>query len=101
MLLLKNIPESPERKVVKEENLTLLEKVGKKRCEVLHKWDEIQALERVMKTTFVHTGILQITESKIKSLEVRKSFISVSAMSSCWKTLANRPSNLTVNGGKI
>ncbi|CAN0500887.1 unnamed protein product [Rangifer tarandus platyrhynchus] len=65
----RNRAESPERKAVKEENLTLLEKVGKKRCEVLHKWDEIQALERVMKTTFVHTGILQITESKIKSLE--------------------------------
>ncbi|XP_020726727.2 uncharacterized protein C6orf118 homolog isoform X1 [Odocoileus virginianus] len=65
----RNRAESPERKIVKEENLTLLEKVGKKRCEVLHKWDEIQALEREMKTTFVHTGILQITESKIKSLE--------------------------------
>ncbi|XP_006067124.3 uncharacterized protein C6orf118 homolog isoform X3 [Bubalus bubalis] len=61
--------ESPEKKVVKEENLTLIEKVEKKRCEVLHKWDEIQALERLIKTSFVHTGILQITESKIKSLE--------------------------------
>ncbi|XP_069455417.1 uncharacterized protein C6orf118 homolog isoform X1 [Ovis canadensis] len=61
--------ESPEKKVMKEENLTLIEKVEKKRCEVLHKWDEIQALERLIKTGFVHTGILQITESKIKSLE--------------------------------
>ncbi|XP_040095097.1 uncharacterized protein C6orf118 homolog isoform X2 [Oryx dammah] len=61
--------ESPEKKVMKEENLTLIEKVEKKRCEILHKWDEIQALERLIKTGFVHTGILQITESKIKSLE--------------------------------
>lgn len=59
---------------MKEENLTLIEKVEKKRCEVLHKWDEIQALERLIKTSFVHTGILQITESKIKSLEVCKLF---------------------------
>ncbi|XP_019823229.2 uncharacterized protein C6orf118 homolog isoform X2 [Bos indicus] len=65
----RNRAESPEKKVVKEENLTLIEKVEKKRCEVLHKWDEIQALERLIKTSFVHTGILQITESKIKSLE--------------------------------
>ncbi|XP_055289361.1 uncharacterized protein C6orf118 homolog isoform X2 [Moschus berezovskii] len=65
----RNQAESPEKKVLKEEDLTLIEKVEKKRCEVLHKWDEIQALERVIKTSFVHTGILQITESKIKSLE--------------------------------
>ncbi|NIG57917.1 hypothetical protein BU61_277 [Pontoporia blainvillei] len=61
--------ESPEKNVTKEERLTLIEKVEKKRCEVLTRWDEIQALEREMKTTLVHTGILHITENKIKSLE--------------------------------
>ncbi|XP_065745244.1 uncharacterized protein C6orf118 homolog [Phocoena phocoena] len=61
--------ESPEKNVMKEERLTLIEKVEKKRCEVLNKWDEIQALEREIKTTLVHTGILHITENKIKSLE--------------------------------
>lgn len=60
---------------MKEEHLTLIEKVEKKRCEVLNKWDEIQALEREIKTTLVHTGILHITENKIKSLEVCKLFI--------------------------
>lgn len=75
---------------MKEENLTLIEKVEKKRCEVLHKWDEIQALERLIKTSFVHTGILQITETKIKSLEVCKLFFfSMSTLLFCWKTLAN------------
>ena len=68
---------------MKEENRTLTEKVEKKRCEVLHKWDEIQALERLIKTGFVHTGILQITESKIKSLEVCKLFFSVSILLFC------------------
>eukprot|EP00069_Balaena_mysticetus_P018093 bmy_02195T0 len=61
--------ESPEKNVMKEERLTLIEKVEKKRCEVLNKWDEIQALEREIKTTLVHTGILHITENKIQSLE--------------------------------
>ncbi|XP_057596251.1 uncharacterized protein C6orf118 homolog [Hippopotamus amphibius kiboko] len=65
----KNRSESPEKNVMKEEHLTLIEKVEKKRCEVLKKWDEIQALEREIKTTLVHTGILHITENKIKSLE--------------------------------
>ncbi|XP_058939411.1 uncharacterized protein C6orf118 homolog [Kogia breviceps] len=61
--------ESPEKNVMKEERLTLIEKVEKKRCEVLNKWDEIQALEREIKTTLVHTGILRITENKIQSVE--------------------------------
>lgn len=58
-----------------EENLTLIEKVEKTRCEILNKWDEIQALEREIKTTLVHTGISHITENKIKSIEVGNLFI--------------------------
>lgn len=53
-----------------EEHLTLTGQVERKRCEVLQKLDEIQALEREMKTTLVHTGVLQITESRAKSIEV-------------------------------
>lgn len=64
----KNRPE-PSEKNADKEPLTLIEKVERKRCEILNKWDEIQALERQMKTTLVHTGILCITENKIKSLE--------------------------------
>uniref|UniRef100_A0A8D1JMT0 Translin-associated factor X-interacting protein 1 N-terminal domain-containing protein n=1 Tax=Sus scrofa TaxID=9823 RepID=A0A8D1JMT0_PIG len=73
-LLFKNIPE-PSEKNADKEPLTLIEKVERKRCEILNKWDEIQALERQMKTTLVHTGILCITENKIKSLEVCGRFI--------------------------
>ncbi|XP_070374917.1 uncharacterized protein C6orf118 homolog isoform X2 [Equus asinus] len=61
--------ESSKKKVMDEENLTLIEKVEKMRCEILNKWDEIQALEREIKTTLVHTGISHITENKIKSIE--------------------------------
>nr|XP_014713863.1 uncharacterized protein C6orf118 homolog [Equus asinus] len=61
--------ESSKKKVMDEENLTLIEKVEKTRCEILNKWDEIQALEREIKTTLVHTGISHITENKIKSIE--------------------------------
>ncbi|XP_058390269.1 uncharacterized protein C6orf118 homolog [Diceros bicornis minor] len=61
--------ESSEKNVTDEEHLTLIEKVEKKRCEILNKWDEIQALEREIKTTLVHTGISRITEDRIKSIE--------------------------------
>ncbi|KAB1275351.1 Uncharacterized protein Cadr_000010607 [Camelus dromedarius] len=61
--------ESSEKNVPGEEHLTPIEKVEKRRCEILNKWDEIQALEREMKATLVHTGISHITENKIKSLE--------------------------------
>lgn len=53
-----------------EKHLTLIEKVEKKRCEILNEWDKLQALEREIKTTLVHTGILHITENRIKSIEV-------------------------------
>nr|KAF6340998.1 hypothetical protein mMyoMyo1_001884 [Myotis myotis] len=62
--------ESSEKHVSKEEeHLTLSDQVERKRCEVLQKLDEIQALEREMKTTLVHTRVLQITESRVKSIE--------------------------------
>ena len=61
----------------KEEHLTLIDKVEKKRCEILKKLDEIQALETEIKTTLVHTGTLHITENRIKSIEVCNLFLSV------------------------
>uniref|UniRef100_G1NZY9 Translin-associated factor X-interacting protein 1 N-terminal domain-containing protein n=1 Tax=Myotis lucifugus TaxID=59463 RepID=G1NZY9_MYOLU len=62
--------ESSEKHVSKEEeHLTLTDQVARKRCEVLQKLDEIQALEREMKTTLVHTRVLQIAESRVKSIE--------------------------------
>ncbi|XP_053524734.1 uncharacterized protein C6orf118 homolog [Artibeus jamaicensis] len=61
--------ESHEKNVGKEEPLTLIDKVERKRCEILQKLDEIQALETEIKTTLVHTGILHITENRIKSIE--------------------------------
>ncbi|XP_042638863.1 uncharacterized protein C6orf118 homolog [Orycteropus afer afer] len=62
--------ELSEKNVTEEKDLTLIEKVEKKRCEILNKWDEIQALEREIKTNFVHMGISDITESSINSIEV-------------------------------
>ncbi|XP_054346492.2 uncharacterized protein C6orf118 homolog isoform X1 [Pongo pygmaeus] len=61
--------ESSEKHIIDEDQLTLIEKVEKKRCEILSKWDEIQALEKEIKTTLVHTGISDITENRIKSIE--------------------------------
>uniref|UniRef100_A0A0D9RII1 Chromosome 6 open reading frame 118 n=1 Tax=Chlorocebus sabaeus TaxID=60711 RepID=A0A0D9RII1_CHLSB len=61
--------ESSEKHIIDENQLTLIEKVEKKRCEILSKWDEIQALEKEIKTTLVHTGISDITENRIKSIE--------------------------------
>ncbi|KAI5182778.1 hypothetical protein MUG91_G354n3 [Manis pentadactyla] len=60
---------SPEKNAMDEKHLTLIEKVEKKRCEILNEWDKLQALEREIKTTLVHTGILHITENRIKSIE--------------------------------
>ncbi|XP_075410325.1 uncharacterized protein C6orf118 homolog [Tenrec ecaudatus] len=61
--------ESSEKNAAKEEDLTLTERIEKKRCEVLKKWDEIQALEKEIKGTLVHSRISDITESSLKSLE--------------------------------
>ncbi|KAI5938429.1 hypothetical protein MM560_G14n144 [Manis javanica] len=61
--------ESSEKNAMDEKHLTLIEKVEKKRCEILNEWDKLQALEREIKTTLVHTGILHITENRIKSIE--------------------------------
>ncbi|KAM6181774.1 uncharacterized protein C6orf118 homolog [Erethizon dorsatum] len=61
--------ESSQKNVIDEEHLTLTEKVEKKRCEILNKWDEIQALAKQIKTTLVHTSISDITKNKIKSIE--------------------------------
>nr|KAF6277260.1 hypothetical protein mPipKuh1_001866 [Pipistrellus kuhlii] len=62
--------ESSEKEVREgEEQLTLIDKVERKRCEVLQKLDEIRDLEREMKTALVHTGTLQVIESRVKSIE--------------------------------
>ncbi|XP_036916289.1 uncharacterized protein C6orf118 homolog isoform X2 [Sturnira hondurensis] len=61
--------ESCEENAGKEEPLTLIDKVERKRWEILQKLDEIQALETEIKTTLVHTGILHITENRLKSIE--------------------------------
>ena len=58
-----------------EDCLTLIEKVEKKRCEILSKWDEIQALEREIKTTLIHTEISHIAENRNKSMEVCNLFV--------------------------
>ncbi|XP_008072193.1 uncharacterized protein C6orf118 homolog [Carlito syrichta] len=62
--------ELSEKNAMDEKHLTLIQKVEKKRCEILDKWDEIQALVTEIKTTLVHTGISDITENRIKSVEV-------------------------------
>lgn len=69
-LLLKPFPGASEANVIDEENLTLTQKVEKKRCEILNKLDEIQTLRKQIKATLVHTRISDITENGIKSIEV-------------------------------
>uniref|UniRef100_A0A8C5K0D3 Translin-associated factor X-interacting protein 1 N-terminal domain-containing protein n=1 Tax=Jaculus jaculus TaxID=51337 RepID=A0A8C5K0D3_JACJA len=58
-----------ERNVMDEEQLTLTEKVAKKRCEILDKWKEIKALEKHIKENFVHSRISDLTENRRKSIE--------------------------------
>ncbi|CAO2628776.1 Uncharacterized protein C6orf118 [Lemmus lemmus] len=73
-LLLQSAKEKAvERNKNDEEQLTLIEKVEKRRCEILEKWDEIKALERHIKETMVHSRVSDITENGIKSLEVCES----------------------------
>nr|XP_045015569.1 uncharacterized protein C6orf118 homolog isoform X1 [Jaculus jaculus] len=71
-LLLKSAKEKSEsfrRNVMDEEQLTLTEKVAKKRCEILDKWKEIKALEKHIKENFVHSRISDLTENRRKSIE--------------------------------
>ncbi|XP_021511038.2 uncharacterized protein C6orf118 homolog isoform X2 [Meriones unguiculatus] len=58
-----------EKNIQDEDQLTLIEKVEKRRCEILEKWDEIKALEKHVKKTSVHSRVMDITESAIKSIE--------------------------------
>ncbi|KAM4865813.1 uncharacterized protein C6orf118 homolog [Thomomys bottae] len=58
-----------EEYISNEDQLTLTEKVEKRRCEILDMWDKIQDLSKQLKTAWVHTGISNITVSGIKSLE--------------------------------
>ncbi|XP_069866451.1 uncharacterized protein C6orf118 homolog isoform X1 [Dipodomys merriami] len=60
--------EAFEKDINNEDQLTLTEKVEKRRCEILNMWDKIQDLGKQLKTTLVHTGVSNITESGIKSL---------------------------------
>ncbi|XP_038596760.1 uncharacterized protein C6orf118 homolog isoform X2 [Tachyglossus aculeatus] len=55
--------------------LTFSEKVEEKRREVLLKWEEIHALEREIKSTMTHTGISNIIEQSLKSIEDLESII--------------------------
>ncbi|XP_073928291.1 uncharacterized protein C6orf118 homolog [Castor canadensis] len=61
--------ELAEKRANDENQLTLTEKVEKKRCEILHQCDQIQDLEKQIKATLVHTRVSDITENKIKSIE--------------------------------
>ncbi|XP_004465976.1 uncharacterized protein C6orf118 homolog isoform X2 [Dasypus novemcinctus] len=65
--------ESSGKNIIDEDQLTLIEKVEKKRCEILNKWDELQDLEKKIKTTLIHTRISDITENSIKSIEFEAS----------------------------
>ncbi|XP_051062015.1 uncharacterized protein C6orf118 homolog [Phodopus roborovskii] len=61
--------ESSVRSTNEEDKLTLIEKVERRRCEILEKWDEIKALEKHIKETLVHSRVSDITENGIKSVE--------------------------------
>ncbi|XP_040584086.1 uncharacterized protein C6orf118 homolog isoform X2 [Mesocricetus auratus] len=61
--------ESSARSRNEEDKLTLIEKVEKRRCEILEKWDEIKVLEKHIKETLVHSRVSDITENGIKSVE--------------------------------
>ncbi|GAB1300512.1 hypothetical protein APTSU1_001575000 [Apodemus speciosus] len=71
-LLLQSAKEQSElasRKVQDEKELTLIERVEKRRCEIFEKWDEIKALEKHIKETLVHSRVSDITENGLKSIE--------------------------------
>ncbi|XP_036025176.1 uncharacterized protein C6orf118 homolog [Onychomys torridus] len=71
-LLLQSAKEKSEasaRSENDEDQLTLIEKVEKRRCEILEKWDEMKELEKHIKETLVHSKVMDIAESGIKSVE--------------------------------
>ncbi|EDL02094.1 uncharacterized protein C6orf118 homolog isoform 1 [Mus musculus] len=69
-LLLQSAKEKAANGKMKDEKeLTLVEKVEKRRCEIFEKLDEIKALEKHIKENMVHSGVFKIAESGLKSIE--------------------------------
>ncbi|XP_019405527.1 PREDICTED: LOW QUALITY PROTEIN: uncharacterized protein C6orf118 homolog [Crocodylus porosus] len=68
----KAVPETHDDPAVKmpvKKQLSLAEKVESMRCQVLAKWEEIQALEKEIKETMTHAGVANTIEKTVKEIE--------------------------------
>lgn len=57
-----------------KKQLSLAEKVECMRCQVLAKWEEIQALEKEIKETMTHAGVANTIEKTVKDIEARDNY---------------------------
>ncbi|XP_074846368.1 uncharacterized protein C6orf118 homolog [Carettochelys insculpta] len=56
-------------KVPEEKHLSLAEQIESVRCQVLAKWEEMQAIEKEIRETMTHAGIANTTEKMVKDIE--------------------------------
>ncbi|XP_067416875.1 uncharacterized protein C6orf118 homolog [Emydura macquarii macquarii] len=75
------VSQSPENKMVPEissdhamklpegKHLSLAEQIESMRCQVLAKWEEMQAMEKEIRETMTHAGMANTTEKTVKDIE--------------------------------
>ncbi|KAM9156363.1 uncharacterized protein C6orf118 homolog [Pangshura tecta] len=68
----KTVPETSgdhAMKLPEEKHLSLAEQIESMRCQVLAKWEEMQAIEKEIRETMTHAGMANTIEKTVKDIE--------------------------------
>ncbi|XP_030412578.1 uncharacterized protein C6orf118 homolog isoform X3 [Gopherus evgoodei] len=68
----KTVPETSgdhAMKLPEEKHLSLAEQIESMRCQVLAKWEEMQAIEKEIRETMTHAGMANTVEKTVKDIE--------------------------------
>ncbi|XP_075780723.1 uncharacterized protein C6orf118 homolog isoform X4 [Pelodiscus sinensis] len=68
----KTLPETSSdhaAKLPEEKHLSVAEQIESMRCQILAKWEEMQAMEKEIRETMTHAGMANTTEKTVKDIE--------------------------------
>nr|XP_014437031.1 uncharacterized protein C6orf118 homolog isoform X3 [Pelodiscus sinensis] len=68
----KTLPETSSdhaTKLPEEKHLSVAEQIESMRCQILAKWEEMQAMEKEIRETMTHAGMANTTEKTVKDIE--------------------------------